>query len=233
MALFGNHKTSPPDDLLDPRAGPEALLQSLDRVAQAYLEKADRGEIVYPACKREPDTADGGAREIWRDTRLEALRYLTMIPGRDDGLLIAPARQAEMIDSFLRLKPHDETVIDFTGQAGDDVAIAIIAGLNWLNHCAGIAKVDRTKITGILRNFRKVVVVAERWWGNDGAELRCAEMLAARQQLPPLMLYLVWLEHTRLAKEVAIAAAFPNEAARATDAWTRFAAATDPDELPD
>lgn len=231
MALFGNHKTSPPDDLLDPRAGPEALLQALDRVAQAYLEKADRGDIVYPACKCEPGT--GSARGIWRDTRLEALRYLTMIPGRDDGLLIAPARQAEMMDSFLRLKPHDETVIDFTGQAGDDIAIAIVAGLNWLNHCAVIAKVDRTKISGILRNFRKVVVVAERWWANDGAGTRCAEMLAARQQLPPLMLYLVWLEHTRLAKEVAAAASFPDEAARATEAWTRFEAAHDPDELPD
>jgi hypothetical protein len=231
MALFGNHETSPPDDLLDPRAGPEALLQTLDRVAQAYLEKADRGDIVYPACKREPGTSS--AREIWRDTRLEALRYLTMIPGRDDGLLIAPARQAEMMDSFLRLKPHDETVIDFTGQAGDDIAIAIIAGLNWLNHCAVIAKVDRTKISGILRNFRKVVVVAERWWANDGAGMRCAEMLAARQQLPPLMLYLVWLEHTRLAKEVAAAASFPDEAARATEAWTRFEAAHDPDELSD
>ncbi|MBR0830365.1 hypothetical protein JQ596_33145 [Bradyrhizobium manausense] len=231
MALFGNHKTPPPDDVLDARAGPEALLQNLDRVARAYLEKADRGDIVYPACKREPGTAGGGAREIWRDTRLEALRYLTMIPGRDDSLLIAPARQAEMIESFLRLKPHDETVIDFTGQAGDDVAIAIIAGLNWLNHCAGIAKVDRAKITGILRNFRKVVVVAQRWWSTDGAEARCAEMLAARQQLPPLMLYLVWLEHTHLAKEVAAAAALPSEVVRTTDAWTRFEAARDPEDL--
>src|SRR5262249_3118317 len=106
MALFGNNKTSLPDDVLDPRAGPEALLQSLDRVARAYLEKADRGEIVYPACKRTPDSSEG-AREIWRDTRLEALRYLTMIPGRESALLTSPARQAEMIEAFLRLKPHD------------------------------------------------------------------------------------------------------------------------------
>ena len=231
MALFGNHKTSPPGDALDPRAGPDALLQSLDRVAQAYLEKADRGEIVYPACKREAGAAASSAREIWYDTRLEALRYLTMIPGRDAGLLTAPARQAEMIDSFLRLKPHDETVIEFTGRAGDDVAIAIIAGLNWLNHCAGIAKVDRAKVTGILRNFRKIIGVAERWWANDGAELRCTEMLAAVQQLPPLMLYLVYLEHTRLAKEVAAVAAFSGEAA--TEARARFEAAQDPDDLPE
>lgn len=233
MALFGNHKTSTPDDVLDVFAGPEALLQRLDRVAQAYLEKADRGDIVYPACKREVGTAGSGVRDIWRDTRLEALRYLTMIPGRDSELLTASARQTEMIDSFLRVRPHDETVIDFTGQASDDIAIAIIAGLNWINHCAGIARVDRARIKGILRNFRKVVVIAQRWWATDGAEARCAEMLAARQQPPPLMLYLAWLEYTHLAKEVAAAAAFPDEAARATEAWVRFEAAHDPDHLPD
>jgi hypothetical protein len=231
MALFGNHKTPPLDDVLEPRAGPDALLQGLDRAASNYLDKADRGEVVYPACRREPGTAGGSVREIWRDTRLEALRYLTMIPGRDAALLTAPQRQAEMIEVYLRLQPHDETVIDFTGRAADDVAIAIVAGLNWLNHCAALAKVDRAKVTGTLHNFRKLVVVAERWWETDGAEARCREMLAGREY-PPLMLYLVWFECTRLAKEVASAAAFPHEAARADEAWSRFQAAHDPEEVP-
>ena len=231
MALFGNHKAPPPDDLLDARAGPDALLQALDRAAPKYLERADRGEIVYPACRREPGAAEGSAREIWRDTRLEALRYLAMIPGRDSALLTAPQRQAEMMEVYLRLPPHDETVIDFTGRAADDVAIAIVAGLNWLNHCAALTRVDRAKVTGTLRNFRKLVVVAERWWATDGAEARCEEMLAARR-FPPLMLYLVWFECTRLAKEVASAAAFSPEAARTDDAWSRYEAAGDPEELP-
>jgi hypothetical protein len=231
MALFGNHKAPPSDDLLDARAGPDALLQALDRAAPIYLEKSDRGDVVYPACKREPGTAGGSAREIWRDTRLEALRYLTMIPGRDSALLIAPQRQAEMMEMYLRLQPHDETVVDFTGRAGDDVAIAIVAGLNWLNHCAALAKVDRAKVTGTLHNFRKLVVVAEQWWETDGAEVRCREMLAGREY-PPLMLYLVWFECTRVAKEVASAAAFPTEAARTGDAWSLFEAARDPDDLP-
>lgn len=230
MALFGNHKAPPPDDLLDARAGPDSLLRALDQAAPKYLEKSDRGDIVYPACKRGPGTAGGTAQEIWRDTRLEALRYLTMIPGRDSAPLIAPQRQAEMMEMYLRLPPHDETVVDFTGRAIDDVAIAIVAGLNWLNHCAVLAKVDRAKITGSLHNFRKLVVVAEQWWATEGAEARCREMLAAGE-FPPLMLHLVWFECTRLAKEVASAAAFPTEAARADDAWSRFEAAGDPDEL--
>jgi hypothetical protein len=32
--------------------------------------------------------------------------------------------------------------------------------------------------------------------------------MLAEQQVPPLMLYLVWLEYTRLAKEIAAAASF-------------------------
>jgi hypothetical protein len=231
MALFGNRKPPPPDDVLDARAGPEALLQSLDRAVSHYLEQTDRGDLLYPACTRTPDSAGGSVREIWRDTRLEALRYLTMIPGRDSALLTAPARQTEMIESFLRLKPHDEIVVDFTGRAGDDVAIATIAGLNWLNHCAVLAKVDRAKVSGILRNFRKLVVVAQRWWATDGAEARCRDMVAARE-FPPLMLHLVWFECTQLAKEIASAASFPNDGACTGDAWSRFQAARDPADLP-
>ncbi|MDE2376241.1 hypothetical protein [Bradyrhizobium sp.] len=230
MSLFGQQKPPPPDDVLDVAAGPDALLQGLDRAATRYLEKTDRGELVYPACTRAPDAAGGGARAIWRDTRLEALRYLALIPGRESALLVSPSRQAEMIEGFLRLKPHDDIVIDFTGRAADDVAIAIVAGLNWLNHCAGLAKVDRARVTGILRNFRRVVVVAERWWATEGAAARCAEMLAAHEY-PPLMLHLVWFEYTQLAKEIASAVAFPSEAVRAGDAWSRFRVARDPEEL--
>ena len=228
MALFGKSAAPPPDDVVDVSAGPDAMLVGLDRAASLYVERTDRGELVYPACTR----SHGDAREIWRHTRLEALRYLMLIPGRQSALLTAPQRQAEMIEGFLRAKPHDDIVVDFTGHPAEDISIAIIAGLNWLNHCAGLARVDRAKVTGILRNFRKVVTVAERWWATDGAGARCAEMLAAGQH-PPLMLNLVWFECTSLAKEVAAAAAFPDEVAREHERWSFFALAQDPEDMPD
>jgi hypothetical protein len=228
MALFGKSKAPPPDDVVDISAGPDALLESIDRAASHYIERTDRGDLVYPACTR----SHGDVREIWRHTRLEALRYLTLVPGRQSALLTAPSRQAEMIEGFLRTKPHEDIVVEFTGHAAEDISIAIIAGLNWLNHCAGLARVDRAKVTGILRNFRKVVTVAERWWATDGADARCAEMLKTGQH-PPLMLNLVWFECTNLAKEVAAAAAFPDEAARGGEAWSRVETARDPEELPE
>jgi hypothetical protein len=239
MALFGWGKDQPPaDDVLDARAGPHALLQGLDKVVPKYLENADHGNLVYPACKRTAKDTGGDPREIWRHTRLEALRYITMIPGRDSELLTEPVRQRDIIDGFLRQQPHEQTIIDFTGRAVDDVAIAVIAGLNWLNRCALLAKVGRGSYSGGLRNFRKVVTVAQKWWAIDGAETRCRAMLQARE-LPPMMLNLVWLECTRLAKDVTAAAIVgsaadkpPREAgAGADDALARFQAAHDPEEL--
>jgi hypothetical protein len=88
-----------------------------------------------------------------------------------------------------------------------DLAIAIVAGFNWLNHCAVLVEVDRRKFSGTLRNFRKITVLAQQWWAMEGADARCSQMLAEGEK-PPLMLYLIWTEYTRLAKEVAAAAFF-------------------------
>jgi hypothetical protein len=88
-----------------------------------------------------------------------------------------------------------------------DLAIAIIAGFNWLNHCAVLAGADRDKFSGTLSNFRKITGLARQWWAMDGAGERCSQMLAEGEK-PPLMLYLLWTEYTRLAKEVAAAAFF-------------------------
>src|SRR5260370_27403924 len=88
-----------------------------------------------------------------------------------------------------------------------ELAIAIVAGFNWLNHCAGLVEVNRERFSGTLSSFRKIVALAQQWWAMEGADARYSQMLA-EQQVPPLMLYLVWLEYTRLAKEIASSASF-------------------------
>ncbi|HEY0912465.1 MAG TPA: hypothetical protein VGD75_19765, partial [Bradyrhizobium sp.] len=183
------------------------VLGAIDAVVPRYIERADRGEVIYPACKRKPADPEGDLRSIWEHTRLEAVRYITMVPGRQAALLLEPARQLAMIDAFLRLLPHDKTVIDFTGDAADDLAIAIIAGLNWLNHCSVLAGVDHHRYSGTLRSFRKIAGIAQQWWTMEDAQARCAQMLQAKEK-PPLMLHLVWQDYTGLAKEIASAAIF-------------------------
>jgi hypothetical protein len=235
---------------------PVALLAALDVATPDYLGRADRGELIYPACTRTLTDKAGDVRSIWEHTRIEAMRYVMMVPRREVELLVDPARQTEMIDAFLRRRPHQDTVVDFTGVAIDDYSVAIIAGFNWLNHCAVLAGVDPDKFWRPLRNFRKIVLVAQQWWVLDGAGPRCSRMLVERQY-PPLMVYLIWLEYTRLAKEIASAAIYgssidkaetrdrehftrnlagrPAELASALDALTdtmgRLRGANDPDDL--
>jgi hypothetical protein len=84
----------------------------------------------------------------------------------------------------------------------NDLSIAVIAGFNWLNHCAGLAGADRKTFSGTLNHFRRIAMVAQRWWEMDGARERHAQMLQAQQE-PPLLLYLVWADYTRLASEIA------------------------------
>jgi hypothetical protein len=247
---------NPASDFVGDLSDASDILRAVDVIAPRYIGRADRGEVIYPACKRKLSDPEGDLRSIWEHTRLEAIRYLTGVTGWQNALLLEPARQPDMLDAFLRLQPHDKTVIDFTGVAADDLAIAIIAGLNWLDHCALLAGVDHHRYSGTLRNFRKIAGIAQQWWAMEDAPARCLQIIEAREK-PPLVLHLVWQDYTGLAKEIASAATFgpsldrtmarrrdmlaqefaerPAEfdaaIAELTDAMARFAAAREPDDL--
>jgi hypothetical protein len=150
------------------------------------------------------------------------MRYVVMVPGKGYELLAQPANQSEILDALLRQQPHEDTVIEFTNSTMVNLAIAISAGFNWLNNCALLVGVDREKSSGTLRNFRKITVQAQQWWAADGAIDRCRQMLAEGER-PPLALYLILTEYTRLAKEIAAAAL--------ADTTTRLQRARDPIEL--
>src|SRR5258708_14878860 len=130
-----------------------------------------------------------------------------MGPGGQFEPLAEPAGQPDVLEAYLGQRPDDDTVIEFPGSAMSDLAIAIIAGFNWLNHCAVLAGADRDKFSGTLSNFRKVTGLARQWWATEGAGERCSQMLAEGEK-PPLMLYLIFTADTRLAKKVAAAAFF-------------------------
>ena len=113
-----------------------------------------------------------------------------------------------MIDAYLLQRPHADTVIDFTVTTSTNFSIAILAGLNWLRHCARnwpkFPSLNNQVLSG---NSEGVVTLAQRWWLMEGAVERCSQLLANGEK-PPLMLYLIWSEYTRLAKHVAAAAVF-------------------------
>jgi hypothetical protein len=202
--------------------GPEAVVRDFQNRVPKYLEDTDQGKLIYPACKRKLSDPGGDIGTVWDHTRLEAMRYVVMVPGKGFEKLIQPSSQSEILDALLRQQPHEDTVIEFTDSTMVNLALAIGAGFNWLHNCALLAGVDRDKSSGTLRNFRKITVQAQQWWATDGAIARCSRMLADGER-PPLMLYLVSTEYTRLAKEVAAAAL--------ADTTTRLQRARDPVDL--
>jgi hypothetical protein len=217
--------------------GPDVLLENLRERVPRYLADVDQGKLGRPAWKRTLSDADGDLVSVWDHTRLEAMQYVMAVPGGQFELLSLPARQIEMIEAYLLQHPHENTVIDFTDTTSANFAIAIVAGLNWLTHCAQLAGVPPARQSGTIRNFRKLIEVAERWWLTEAAIERCAEMLAKAER-PPLMLYLVWSEYTRLAKQITAAAALGRSIDRSAkhpvppaDLVARFEAAKDPGDL--
>ncbi len=183
---------------------PHALLADIDKHGKQYLDEADNGKWVYPACKRTASDVGSDKDQVCNHTRLEAVRYLLTVPRNEFRLLAEPDSQPAILDAYLRQLPHDETVIDFTGNTMSDLAIAVIAGFNWLTHCAGIVDADRKPFSGTLNHFRRIAMAAEKWWTMEGAKERYAQLLQTQQE-PPLFLYLVWADYGRLANEIAAA----------------------------
>jgi hypothetical protein len=186
------------------QTGPLPLHEDIEKRAKQYLDDVDNGKFVYPACKRAASDSAGDEPSMCDHTRLEAFRYLLSVPRREFALLADPDQQAALLDGYLRQLPHDQTVVEFTGDTTADLAIAILAGFNWLVQCAVQAGADPREFLGALRNFRRVASSAQKWWAMDGARERYTEMLAANQE-PPLFLNLVWTDYTRMATEIAAA----------------------------
>jgi hypothetical protein len=184
--------------------GPHALLEDIEKRGKKYLDDVDAGKFISPACKRTASDAACDEAAIADHTRLEAFRYLLMVPRREFTLLADPEQQAALLDGYLRQLPHEETVVEFTGVTHADLAIAIIAGFNWLVHCAVLAGANPNQFYGTLRNFRRIASTAQKWWAADGAKERYAEILQAQQE-PPLFLNLVWADYSRMANEIATA----------------------------
>lgn len=99
MANFGWTRVNKPAQAEDAASDlrgltdPAAFLAALDKVVPRYLDLADNGVLVYPACKRKPGDLLGDARAVWEHTRLEAMRYIPMVPRRNPRCWsILPAR---------------------------------------------------------------------------------------------------------------------------------------------
>src|ERR1700674_1458602 len=79
--------------------GPQALLQDLDKRVPQYLDDVDQGKLSYPAGRRARSAVGVDVSSIWAPARLEAVRYVMVVPRREFELLGEPARQPELLDA--------------------------------------------------------------------------------------------------------------------------------------
>src|SRR6202051_4808229 len=91
------------------RFGPAAIVEDLSERVPRYLNDVDQGKLIYSACRRALSDANGDVRSVWDDTRLEAMRYVMVVPGQEFDLLSGSARQIEMIDAYLFQRAHAST----------------------------------------------------------------------------------------------------------------------------
>ena len=87
MALFGlkpKERKTPQvlTDAVGVPFGPRELVLALEEAVPRYVDNIDQGRLIYPACKRTLSDKDGDVRSVWDQTRLEAIRYAMMVPGR-------------------------------------------------------------------------------------------------------------------------------------------------------
>jgi hypothetical protein len=101
---------------------PHVILEELRGSVPRYLDEVDQAKLIYPACKRALSDLDGDVRSVWDHTRLEAMRYLTMVPRPEFELLSSAERQIEMMNAYLLQRP--ESTVRYLG-IEVDYALAI------------------------------------------------------------------------------------------------------------
>ena len=79
---------------------PHALLADIEKQGRQYLDEADNGKWVYPACKRTASDAGADKDQICNHTRLEAVRYLLTVPRGEFRLLAEPDSQPAILDGL-------------------------------------------------------------------------------------------------------------------------------------
>jgi len=87
-------RRAPEDESVGDPFDPAGVLRALDQLVPRYLDRVDRHELISPACTRKLTDPSADVRSIWEHTRLEAMRYVVMVPGRDFRAAARPGSPA-------------------------------------------------------------------------------------------------------------------------------------------
>jgi hypothetical protein len=185
----------------------QALTAAITRNVPKYLMDVKLGRCRAPACARRPGEPRGNVHDIWEDTRSEALVPLLNHGGSNTLALCRPARQRELFHAFIHDRPHLKFPDVPTGEEVPDTIQAVSQCLTYLRDQCLKAKTSYNVYVGALEGFEKECATANDWWQkqSDGPT---ADLPLLHDARPPLMIYILWRETTRLAKEIATASIY-------------------------
>jgi hypothetical protein len=167
---------------------------------RAYSAAVVSNKFRVPACKRTRGEPRGSLREIWEDTRLEAMQRLMEhgAAGIDD---LASAEEQRVLSEALRqIDKGPQNRIWPAGDALRDTISETFCTLNYLQ--------DRCIELGIptasaRKSFIERCEFVSLWQQNS----KVYQSLFPNHKLPTIF-SILWDEVTRLAKEIAVAAVF-------------------------
>ena len=118
--------------------------------------------------------------------------------------LCEPVRQTELFHAFRHDRPHLKFPDVATGEEVHDTIQAVSQCLVYLRNQCLKAKTSYDVYEGALATFEKDCATAYDWWQKEGAG-PTADFPLLYDERPPFMIYILWRETTRLAKEIATA----------------------------
>lgn len=187
---------------------PMALATAIAEIVGAYAKSVQRGEVSSPAYRRK----DASAVEVWRDTRLEALRHLWGYGASDAMLLADPRQQEALLGAFFKNKPHLEFPHQPSGDPVRDTLQALFQVYEFLGK-AGSAVADSATDRLSLSQRRKTIFSEFEDQAKSLLELWAVFMQAIRGSgelpaTPPTLFEVLFRDVTSKAKTIALSARF-------------------------
>jgi len=169
-----------------------ALAEAIGETCVSYLEALSTGKVTSPAISRR----DSNVRDVWEDTRLEAMVLLFRHGASDMALLADALKQHELFTSLAVDKPHLEFPHRANGDAIHDTLQALFQACLYLDEVGQAVGLPSSNFA--IEFERKLLEIGQEWSKQPAGHMVLIES-------PPVMIEVLWDETTRFTKQVAIA----------------------------
>lgn len=186
------------------------VASSLRETLIRYKDSVQSDQFRTPACRRQRGEPRANLRDIWEDTRLEALEKLVGYGSTNVDHLASAEEQSVLFEALGQLDRPLRQPIALAGDALLDTVNAPFCAFDYLaDKCLEVgvaADLPRKALNSFMDRCSFVSI----WQPNRGV----CQLAFPGQDLPTIF-SIVWDEITRLAKEIAVMAVFGSPLAAA------------------